>query len=122
MKCHRADGEHAEAAKRPLTAETAYDMLVAYGKPSLQDHVRGQYREGKSREGHGAAATSALLAMLAGEEGHHGVKLSDAELERLIVWMDTYGQRLGTFDERQEQHLVELREQWQDLLAAASEG
>jgi hypothetical protein len=97
-------------------------MLVAYGKPSLQDHIRGRYREGKSREGHGAAATSALLAMLTGEGGHHGVELSDAETERLIVWMDTYGQRLGSFDERQEEHLVELRAQWRDLLASASEG
>ncbi len=121
-ECHRPDGENAEAAKRPLTAEVSYDRLVAFGNPSLADHVRGNYREGKSLEGHGAAATSPLLAMLTSEEGHHGVKLPPADLERLIVWMDTYAQRLGTFDERQEQHLVELREQWRDLLAAASDG
>ncbi len=121
-ECHRPDGENAEAAKRPLTAEVSYDRLVAFGNPCLADHVRGNYREGKSLEGDGAAATSPLLAMLTSEEGHHGVKLPPADLERLIVWMDTYAQRLGTFDERQEQHLVELRELWRDLLAAASEG
>ncbi|NLT60212.1 MAG: hypothetical protein GXX88_06195, partial [Candidatus Hydrogenedentes bacterium] len=117
-----ADGEHAEAARRPLTADASYDMLVAFGTPSLQDHVRGSYADGKSLEGQGPAATSPLLAMLTRQEGHHGVKLTPAEFERLKVWMDTYGQRLGSFDERQEQHLAVLRAQWHDLLAPALEG
>lgn len=122
VACHRADGEHAEAARRPLTADASYDMLVAFGTPSLQDHVRGSYADGKSLEGQGPAATSPLLAMLTRQEGHHGVKLTPAEFERLKVWMDTYGQRLGSFDERQEQHLAVLRAQWHDLLAPALEG
>ena len=50
------------------------------------------------------------------------MKLTPAEFERLKVWMDTYGQRLGSFDERQEQHLAVLRAQWHDLLAPALEG
>ena len=59
--------------------------------------------------------------MLTAEEPHQGVQLDQEELERFIVWMDTYAQRLGSFDEHQEQHLVELREQWSDLVAAASD-
>jgi len=122
VACHRADGEHAEAARRPLTPEASYDMLVAFGTPSLQDQVRGSYADGKSLEGQGPAASSPLLAMLTRQDGHHGVKLTPAELERLIVWMDTYGQRLGSFDERQEQQLAALRAQWHDLLAPPREG
>ncbi|MFO7973657.1 MAG: discoidin domain-containing protein [Candidatus Hydrogenedentota bacterium] len=122
ITCHREGSDVAEAAKRPLASGSSYDMLVAFGKPSLQDHVRGRYREGKSQEGQGAASTSPLLAMLTRPEGHHNVKLSAEDTERLVVWMDTYGQRLGSFDERQERQLVELREQWRDLLAAATDG
>jgi hypothetical protein len=59
--------------------------------------------------------------MLTRPDGHHGVKLAPAHLERLIVWMDTYAQRLGSFDERQEQQLAALRAQWHDLLAPSPE-
>ncbi len=120
--CHQTDSEHPGAAQRPLTAEASYDMLVAFGKPSLREHVQDRYAEGESLEGQGAAAGSPLLAMLTRQGGHYGVKLASTDLERLIVWMDTYAQRLGSFDERQEQQLSALRAQWHDLLAPSPKG
>jgi hypothetical protein len=45
------------------------------------------------------------------------VKLSPEDWERLITWMDTYGQRLGAFSEDQEQRLLALRASARDLLA-----
>jgi hypothetical protein len=39
-------------------------------------------------------------------------------LERLIVWMDTYAQRLGSFSADQEREIEELRREWAGLLTA----
>ena len=78
-----------------------------YGRPSLSDHVRVRYGEGRSIPGAGAAATSALLPLL--KNGHYKVNLSPSDWDRLLTWMDTYGQRLGSFDKNQEQRLNELR-------------
>ena len=38
------------------------------------------------------------------------------DLERLIVWMDTYAQRAGSFDPAQERRLAELRRRSAGLL------
>jgi hypothetical protein len=42
--------------------------------------------------------------------GHRDVKLTVADRERLATWMDTYAQRVGHFDEHQEQQLRQFRE------------
>jgi hypothetical protein len=46
--------------------------------------------------------------------GHYDVKLTQDDRRRLIVWMDTYGQRLGSFDQGQEE---QLRQLWQKMAA-----
>jgi len=48
--------------------------------------------------------------------GHHGVRLDGNSLDRLVVWMDTYGQRLGSFSSEQEVPMCDLRRRWRDLL------
>jgi hypothetical protein len=40
--------------------------------------------------------------------------------ERLTVWMDTYAQRLGSFDAQQEEELRRLRQEWSSLLTSGS--
>ena len=114
--CHRPDSDEPEAARFDLTAAQSYESLTRYGSPSLYDHVWARYRGGASIEGQGASAESALLKKLAGEEGHHGVTLSEGDMERLLTWMDTYAQRLGSFSDDQERLLVEMRRQSADLL------
>jgi hypothetical protein len=97
-----------------LTATHAYESLVAYGSPSLRDHVIARYREGRSAVDAGAARTSALLALL--EAGHHGVRLDPDARERLITWMDTYAQYQGHYSAEQENALLRARRQWADIL------
>ncbi len=116
VSCHEPDGDDPRAAALDLTDPAAYDLLVRYGSPSLYDHVWARYRAGASREGACAARTSGLLALLDGPEGHHGAALDADERRRLIVWMDTYAQRSGSFDADQERRLRELREASADLL------
>lgn len=116
MRCHGPRGNEKALDKLNLAGAKAYEALVKYGKPSLFDHVWTAYRRGYSIEGQCAASQSALLEKLNRPNGHHGVKLDAGDLERLITWMDTYAQRLGTFDDVQEQHLRDLREQLAGLL------
>ncbi len=116
VECHRPAGADPAAAAFDLTESQAYESLVHYGTPSLHDHVWQRYREGASREGACAARRSPLLALLASPEGHQGVALDEEERERLILWMDTYAQRIGSFDEDQERRLLDLRREAAPLL------
>lgn len=104
VRCHKRG---AEAAKWDLSPAKAYDTLVSYGKPSLRDHVMAAYLAGKSRAGQGAARTNPLLPLL--KNGHYGVRLDRDDWLRLYTWMDTYGQRQGSFSPQQEEQLRALR-------------
>jgi hypothetical protein len=121
VRCHSPQSEDAQAAKFDLTPSRAYDALTSFGKPSLRDIVLAAYRDGVSTEGRNPARCSPLLSLLAAPEGHRGVKLSRADLDRFTTWLDTYGQRAGAFSPEQEEDLERLRREWADLLAAGGE-
>jgi hypothetical protein len=112
VRCHKpgTDGEKFE-----LTPEKSYESLVAYGSPSLRDHVLTRYNEGRSLAGAGAARTSALLQLL--RAGHYDVRITRGDLDRLATWMDTYAQRKGSFGVEQEERLEELKRIMAEMLA-----
>ncbi|KKK57142.1 hypothetical protein LCGC14_3057470, partial [marine sediment metagenome] len=112
VECHKAGGEYAEF---DLTAASSYDSLLDYGTPSLRQHVSARYREGRSVAGACASRMNALWKLL--DDGHYEVDLTADDRRRLATWMDTYGQRLGSFGEDQEQRLRELRRRMASLLA-----
>ena len=102
--CHKPG---AEGAGFDLTAEKSYDSIVNYGEPSLKAHVTTRYRQGFSTVGACAAKMNPLIKLI--DAGHYDVSLTPDEWDRLITWMDTYGQRLGSFGNDQEERLRELR-------------
>jgi hypothetical protein len=112
VRCHQPGQE---GGQLDLTLDKSYDSLVDYGSPSLRDHVMQRYNEGRSEAGAGAAQTSQLLRLL--DKGHYDVQLSAANRERLVTWMDTYAQRKGAFDDRQEQRLHALKESVRSILS-----
>ena len=148
VRCHSAKGEPKAVKKLDLTPARSYNALVNYaaapipkmfvwtrgpggapgrnGQPyvgvpqtsslSLSAHVRRRYGESRSAVGACAAAQSPILVRL--RKGHHDVKLAPGDFERLITWMDTYGQRQGHFSPAQERELEELRQRVAALLAA----
>jgi len=117
VRCHRP-GVEGEGAKTSLVAQTAYQTLLDFGgERSLRHHVQARYDARRSIAGACAAMSSPLTELLA--EEHYEVKLEAAELERLIVWMDTYAQRTGSYSAEQEQRLRELRKRLAPLLAAS---
>jgi len=119
VKCHNPKGADAVAAKFDLTADKAYDTLVNYGEPSLLQSVKASYARGNSIEGDCGARISPVLRKLFEPSGHHGVALDSDSFNRIVTWLDTYGQRVGSFSEEQERQLVALREQHKDLLAVS---
>jgi hypothetical protein len=110
-RCHKpgTDGHQWD-----LTATHSYDTLVNYGSPSLREHVLARYNEGRSTPGACASARSPLVKLL--EQNHHDVALTPDAWQRLYVWLDTYGQRQGSFSADQEDRLVALRAQLKSLL------
>jgi hypothetical protein len=117
VACHSPGGE---GEKVDLTPEKSYATLTSAANPSLAHHVRTRYAEGKSTAGACGAATSPVLAQFAVPGAHHGVVLDGDARERLTVWMDTYAQRLGSFDAQQEEELRRLRQEWSSLLTSGS--
>jgi hypothetical protein len=104
--CHQAG---AEGAALDLTARKSYDTLVDYGTPSLRDHVQSRYNEGRSIAGACAARANPLWKLL--DAGHYDIELTGRDRQRLSLWMDTYGQRQGSFDSAQQRQLRQLRQQ-----------
>jgi len=113
-RCVACHGPGAECATYDLTADKSYESLINYGNPSLRTHVVTRFRQGQSTIGGCAAAANPVLKLL--DQGHHDVGLSADEKDRLITWMDTYGQLLGSFSKEQEKQLVQLRRQMASIL------
>jgi hypothetical protein len=110
--CHGPDGE---ASEFDLTGDKAYLSLADYGTPSLREHVVARYNQGRSIANAGASQESPLIDLL--RRGHYDVQLELTDWQRLFVWMDTYGQRSGSFGPEQEEQLRRLRQQLAHLLA-----
>ncbi|MBX3746862.1 MAG: discoidin domain-containing protein [Verrucomicrobiae bacterium] len=115
VSCHQPGAEDAVAARFNLTPAHAYDTLARYGQPSVRDLILEAYREGVSRERRQPALLSPLLALLSQPDGHHGVALDTHARNRLVTWLDTYAQRLGSFSDLQEQELIALRASLPDV-------
>jgi len=113
VECHKPDGE---CATFVLTADKSYESLVNYGSPNLRTHVVTRFRQGRSTVGGCAAAANPILKLMEG--GHYDVKLGPDEKDRLITWMDTYAQRLGSFSKKQEDQLIRLRHRMAGIMAA----
>jgi len=109
--CHRPGGKD---PRFDLTAAKSYDRLMKYGRPSLIQHLAGRYRQSRSIAGAGAARVSPLVALL--RKGHYEVKLAADDWQRLYTWMDTYAQLRGSFSDKQDEELRQLRQKMAPLL------
>ncbi|MHC4646859.1 MAG: HzsA-related protein, partial [Planctomycetota bacterium] len=114
ISCHHADSLNQEAARFDLTAANSYSNLLLFDDKDLQDLA---FEKDNSIIGQCPARKSKLLTMLTDGEGHEGVRLDADSFNRLVIWMDLYAQRQGSFSEDQEEALRKLRRQVASLLA-----
>jgi hypothetical protein len=113
VSCHKAGSDNAKAAALVLTADKSYQSLMGFGGEDLK---KVAFERDRSIPGECTAMKSKLYALLSDAKGHEGLRLDAASLDRLVLWMDTYAQRQGSFSEKQEGELRELRKTWSDLL------
>ncbi len=115
VSCHNPGSDNEKGRALDLTAAKAYESLIGFGGEDLKKLA---FERGKSVPGEGPAAKSKLYAILKHDKGHEGVILPADDLYRLVVWMDLYAHRIGSFTDAQEQELLKLRETWAGLLLA----
>ncbi len=106
VACHAPNSADTVAASVDLTAAHSYDNLMNFADGDLQKLA---FEKDRSVVGDGAARNSKLLELLTRGQSHHRVRLSDEDVQRFAVWMDTYAQRLGSYSNDQEEQLRELR-------------
>jgi len=111
VSCHKADGK---APKLALTADKAYDTLLTFGDKDLEKLA---FERPRSVPGDCTARKSKLYALLSQPKGHEGVQLDAESLDRIVVWMDLYAHRQGSFSEEQERELEEARRKWAEMMA-----
>ena len=117
VECHKPGGE---ASETDLTPDKSYAALMAFGgDQSLGTHVQARYDARRSVAGQCAAMASPLVKLLS--KDHYAVKLPPSEFERLIIWMDTYGQRSGSHNPRQEEELRQLRTRLAPLITLSED-
>jgi hypothetical protein len=61
------------------------------------------------------AMTSAVLKKINDKKIHPNLALDAESTERLIIWMDSYAQKAGSFSEIQERELLEIKKRCLDL-------
>ena len=114
VSCHKTDSGNERAARFVLTIDHSYLNLLAFADKDLEKLA---FERDASVVGHCVAGDSKLLALLNAEGGHEGVHLDADSLNRLIMWMDVYAQKLGSFSADQERKLYSLRREMSPLLA-----
>ncbi|MFV1964890.1 MAG: discoidin domain-containing protein [Pirellulaceae bacterium] len=113
VSCHQPGSDNTDAAKLDLTASRSYDNLMNYADGDLSKLA---FERDRSLIGECPARQSKLLRLITAAEGHHDVHLDEEEVERIVTWMDTYAQRVGSFSPEQEHQLRQLRRDLADLL------
>lgn len=119
VSCHRPGSQDARAAALDLTPANSYKSLISFGGEDLKKLA---FERNRSIPLECTAMKSKLHAIVAHEKGHAGVRLDPESLDRLVLWMDLYAHRQGSFSESQEKQLRQLRRQWMELFAAGKAG
>lgn len=117
--CHTPGDEGEPEAGLDLSADKSYASLMTYGDNDL---AKRSGERDASLPGDCVAAGSRLMRMLTSAEGHHGVELEAAELERLATWMDLYAPKRGAYSDEQEAELHKLRGAWYSSVDARRTG
>jgi hypothetical protein len=107
---------HGAGTDLTLAGPGSYEILTRYGKNSVTQRVMADYHRGQSQVGSGLARDSALVGWLTRPGTPCAAKLDADGWSRINLWLDLYGQRLGSYDPQQEQELIQLRNEWADML------
>jgi hypothetical protein len=103
--CHT--GKEKETFAFSTEPYKAWQQLTKAGKPSVASLVSHQYRSMPySNPGENIASKASLTQHL--RDLKKEKKIAEEDYRRLLLWMDIYGQYLGSFSEEQEKEQIEL--------------
>jgi cytochrome c553 len=108
VRCHT--GAKDKPFAFPKEPKAAWKTLADAGKNPVRGLVKRQYMTGASVPGTSIAAQSALLPHLRALKLKSDIT-ADA-FDRLVLWLDVYGQYEGHFNAWQEEELLALRKEW----------
>ncbi len=108
VSCHRADSPDEKARGFVLESGDSYENLMSFADKDLEKLA---FERDRSEVGQCPAGNSRLISLLTEQGGHAGVNLDSDSFNRLILWMDVYAQKQGSFSEDQERELYALRRQ-----------
>lgn len=114
ISCHQPNSSNQIAAGLDLRPDKSYENLLSFADKDLEKLA---FEKDRSIIGQCPARQSKLLDVLQNGNGHENVKLNNDDFNRLVTWMDVYAQRLGSFSQKQEEQLQELRRIMEPLLA-----
>lgn len=106
VACHPGDAASPVAASLDLRPEAAWRALIAYADNDLGQLV---FERDASLVGDNPARQSKLLRYLKDDPTHQDLPLTADDWQRIVTWMDTYGQTQGAFSAEQEHELQLLR-------------
>jgi hypothetical protein len=112
VQCHQPESKQWATHQLDLRSDHAYQNLLTFADKDLHNLA---FEKDASVVNDCPSRRSRLLQVLRDGWQHEDVHLSRDDLDRLITWMDTYAQRLGSFSEQQEKELVAFRQSLQDL-------
>ena len=108
VRCHTgAQGKPFAFSEDP---RAAWKTLSDAGKNPVRGLVKRQYMTGESLPGTSIAAQSALLPHL--RKLKKDGEIQPDAFNRLVLWLDIYGQYEGHFNAWQEDELIALRKEW----------
>jgi len=115
VSCHSSSASGTDAAKLDLTAPKAYHSLISFHDNDLRKLA---FERDQSIPGENIAAKSRLMYLLLHPSeisAHATLAISEDDLYRFAVWMDTYANIIGLFSAGQEKELRELRKKYEHL-------
>lgn len=110
VQCHGPDAADPRVAAIDLRPNKAWNTLMRFGENDLRNLV---FERDQSIPGESPARQSKLITVLTSDDRHKDINLTKEDLQRVITWIDTYGQTQGAFSTEQEHQIETLRRQQQ---------
>ena len=112
VQCHNPDSKKQHARKLNLTGAKAYQALMTFADKDLHKLA---FEKDASIVNDCPSRRSRLLQVLRQGKQHKNVHLNADDMDRLVTWMDTYAQKLGSFSKQQEEELLAFKHELKDL-------
>ncbi len=112
VRCHKPGSGEPKAEAFDLTGRHSYHNLISFDNDNLKNLA---FERDVSVAGTCTAQQSSLLRIVKGARGHDTLDLSDGDFLRIVLWMDLYAHKQGSFSSGQEERLAAFKKKMRTL-------